>query len=812
MTAKVKKAINDWTLVWKNKCFECKAPATMYSVLLENGVIEDPYVGLNARKAEKLAEDDCRFQTVISVDESLIKSENIFLCFDGLDTLCDIYLNGKCIEKADNMHRTWRISVKKHIHVGDNTLMLYFHSPIKAMEHAQKRHELIGNSDTVDGFSHLRKAYFMSGWDWCPALSDMGVWKDAYLLCYDGAIIESVLIRQNHRDNGGVDVSVTPELCGICDNVHSVVTITSPDGEIKQAVCSDGSVSFEITNPMLWWPNGYGEQPLYSLTVELYCGDTLIDTDTRKIGLRTITVNTERDESGRNFCFSVNGMNIFAMGANYIPEDNLLTRYSKERTEHLIKSCAEANYNMLRVWGGGIYPSDYFFELCDEYGIIVWQDYMFACATLWLTESFKRNVIKEIIENTKRIRHHACLGLLCGNNEMEFAHEKWQRYSKNLSTRTDYLELFEHIIPEICDTYAPDIFYWPSSPSSGGGYENICEESFGDTHFWSVWLGLVPIEEYKNHKFRFLSEFGFESMPSMRTIKYFSAPERRNLFSEVMESHQGNKLGNSKLVYYMSQYYPLPKTTESIAYTSQLVHSYAMRTAVEHLRKNSDICHGALYWQLNDCWPAISFSAIDSLGEYKALYYASREFFAPILLCADNKHNTVEFTVCNQARERFDGYMEYSLKTNDFEVIKSERIYCDCAANSSRAACTEDFSVQINSRKNKCFLEYCLYSRDGKLISKNTLTFVRPKHYAYEKPKLEYRLAQNGDDIVIEVSASKYADKVFIDVEDAERLTFSKQYFAITSNKKEYIRISGVKDINILKKIKLLSVYDIDCD
>ena len=803
----MKRKITDWTFLWDGERYKCQAPATLYSVLLENNIINDPFVGLNSREATKLSERDCAFETVIVADSELLGNEHIYAVFEGLDTICDIKLNGRRLCHADNMHRTWKCDIKPYLCEGDNLLRLDFYSPLEAVKRAQAKHELIGNSDTVEGFPHLRKAYFMFGWDWCPSLPDMGIWRDVYIIAYDRGILDDVEVRQLHRPDGIVELSV---LTDVDPSMSAMVRLISPDGSTAEARLEDGKADFSIDTPMLWWPNGYGEQYLYNVEVSLYCGDALIDTVSKRIGLRTVTVSTPRDRYGKEFCFVVNGVKIFAMGANYIPEDNLLVRCTRERTERLIKDCADANFNMLRVWGGGIYPADYFFELCDEYGILVWQDFMFACATLWLTEDFKNNVVAEFIDNIKRIRHHASLALLCGNNEMEYGIDRWSRYSKNHSVKYDYLKLFEHILPELCGKYAPETFYWQSSPSEGGGFENIAEDKFGDTHFWKVFLSREPIEEYTKHNFRFLSEFGFQSLPSMRAIEYYSAPDERNMFSPVMEEHQKKKLGNSLIMYYLAQYFLYPADIRELSYATQLLHAYAMTTAVEHLRRSRKVCKGTLYWQLNDCWTGMTGSSIDYLGERKALHYAAKRFFAPVLLSANIDGRELTLSVCNERMESFCGSIRYAVKQNDFSVVAEGEIACSCDVLSSIDAVTLDLSDAIGGREDKVFIEYSLYSNNGACIFSESKKFVRPMRYQYQRPEFRVNVRREGEDVYVDISSSCYAERVYISIDGYTDARPDRQYFSITSDNTQTVCIKNIpEEADIEGKIKLMSVYDI---
>ena len=800
--------LTKWNLIWNDRKYACEIPASMYSVLYEHNVIDDPYAGKNHTALFALSQKDCAFETVFSADRELLKKEYIELRFEGLDTVCDIYLNGEMLGQADNMHRTWEFSVRTRLLCGENHLKVCFHSPVKAAERMQAEHELVGNSDSYPGFPHLRKAYYMFGWDWCPDLPDMGIWKPVSLVAYDHAVIRNVRIRQTHEADGSVCVSVMPEWSDPCPELTFSATLKSPEGRIMETVTSDGMARFRVTSPRLWYPNGLGEQPLYEIEVQLLYQGTLLDRVVKRIGLRTLTVMTRRDEIGKPFCFVVNGIGFFAMGANYIPEDNLLPRLSRKRTEDLIRSCVEANFNMLRVWGGGIYPSDDFFDLCDEYGILVWQDFMFSCATIRLTDSFRENVIAECREQIKRLRDHPSLGLLCGNNEMELAVSKWKRYCKNEDYKADYLELFEKIIPKICAETAPDTFYWPSSPSSGGRFDSVNEDPSGDRHFWNVWHSLDPIGKYRECTPRFMTEFGFESLPSMRTIESFTEPDQREFLSEYMEKHQKCKGGNSRILYYLVQEYPYPKTLRELSYLSQLLHADAIRTAVEHLRRNRDVCRGALYWQLNDCWPGITPSSIDYREERKAPYYAAKECYAPVILIADRIEKNVRFSVSNESLKEFSGSVEYRVRTNRFQILRQGSFPVFCRGLTCMEICSEDLSEPVAGREEEVFLEYRLLDSRKEELSHGSLLFVPSKYYRFEMPEFSWEAEQTENGWLLHVRSSCYAAKVFLEADGEVVNLFDKQFFDVTSPEGVTVRVkkNGEEE---LSGIRVLTVNQI---
>ena len=416
-----KQELGTWKTFRDNMSYFCNVPCSYYDVLITNGLVEDPYILDQVKTIPSLYGDDCRFETEFDVGEEILAASKQELVFEGLDTLCEIYLNGVFLGKADNMHRTWRFDVKDKLRAGSNTAVLMFSSAVTYMTEQQRRYKVRGNGNgepTIAGHAHLRKAFYMSGWDWTHALPDMGIWRPAYILAYDARITDTQ-IRQKHLADGSVELICCAEIDGEGDLRTEFVVTDESGKEYRGVMGRHGECSIRIDDPKLWWPNGYGDQPLYALTVRLWQGEREIDCVTKQIGLRTLTVSRQKDVWGEEFCFAINGEKIFAKGANYIPEEMLLPRRSREKTELLIRRCAEAHMNVLRVWGGGFYPDDWFFDACDRYGIIVWQDCMFACNLIRLTEAMRENIRAELTDNIKRFRHHACLGLICGNNENE---------------------------------------------------------------------------------------------------------------------------------------------------------------------------------------------------------------------------------------------------------------------------------------------------------------------------------------------------------------------------------------------------------
>lgn len=783
-------------------------PGSVYGDLLAAGEMEDPFYRDNENIARRLMDKDYEYVCRFDLDSSFADCSDILLRCQGLDTLAELSLNGAPLGKADNMHRVWEFPIKEALREKDNSLRVILRSPTRFIREADKDAHAGGSSDAMVGFPHLRKAHCMFGWDWGPRLPDAGIWRDLTIVGIETARIVDVHVRQHHTDQD-VKLSFGIEL----DNrsggeAQYTVTVHSPDGSVQT---SDGpGAEIVITNPQLWWPNGYGAQPLYRVDVALCSEGEVVDSWSRRVGLRTMTVLTNSDEYGSEFTQTVNGVRMFAMGADYIPEDNLLGRVTPDKTRRLLEQCVRANFNTVRVWGGGYYPDDFFFDTCDELGLVVWQDFMFSCAVYNLDEGFEASVTAEITDNVKRLRHHASLGLWCGNNEMEMFVDQWA-YDCTHSQKADYIKLYEYLIPKLVKALDPDTFYWPASPSSGGGFDEPNAPDRGDVHYWEVWHGGRPFSDYRKFHFRYASEFGFQSFPSVKTIESFTLPEDRNIFSYVMEKHQRNHGANGKIMSYLSQMYLYPNRLDRLVYASQLVQSQAIQYGVEHWRRNRGRCMGAIYWQLNDCWPVTSWSSIDYYGRWKALHYYARRFYAPLLLsCCDEGLMTQGANVNSE-----DAEIEKSIRLNvSNETLCERRVVVKWALKNADASTVIEGeeavtvpaleSVWLDKRRfdnADIFEQYVSYElyEDGERISGGSVLFSMPRFFRFRDPALKFRI--EGDSLV--VSASSYARAVCISNEDDD-LVLSDNYFDMDAGERRVTIVEGNPD-----GVTLCSVYDI---
>ena len=780
---------------------DCTVPCDMYSVLEQHGIIDDPYYADNEKILCPASYNDTTFFAEFTLCEKELSKKHIDLIFYGLDTICKIYLNGTLLDSVKNMHRKYEYDVK-NIAREKNELRLEFSSPIKYFEEKEREHHLYMNGDTLPGASHLRKAFYMSGWDWAPMLPNMGIFRPVEINAYDTDKISDVYVVQNHSPSG-VNLKITADTKHFSPAVHFVCEIDNTSVTLE-----NGQGKIKINSPRLWWPNGYGEQYLYTLKVYLYEGNEIIDTKEMKIGLRTLYLSRKKDKEGEEFCFSVNGIKIFAMGANFVPIDSLLSRRTDERLETLIKSCIDANFNSIRVWGGAFYPDDSFYELCDKYGLIVWQDFMVACANIRLTEEFTNEFVNEAIYNVKRIRNHACLGLLCGNNEMEEAICFWECADGNDPlVREDYLKLYEDILPRICQEYAPRISYIPSSPTSFDSLVDPRNHTVGDVHFWDVWNGNCEFDEYRRHKFRFCSEYGFESLPCMKTIEDFCPKDEQNPLSYTMELHQKHWHGNIKLVRYLAEAYQLPCDLKATVYASQLNQANAIKYGVEHFRRNRGYTMGSIYWQLNDCWPVASWSSIDYYGRYKALHYFAKKFYQGVALGLFNEEESITVNVANETMSAFTGYIKLGACNTDFTPIFEKEIPVCVNSLSSLDAITLPNYTFKGSRLTFFYAE--LYAQDGTLLARNTELGVKPKHFIFKNPEIKVSAKKTDEGVWLSVSSSALAKNVEIDFDGVD-IVLSDNYFDLINT--EPYRVLAKTDLSpeeLLKKIQIMSVYDI---
>jgi beta-mannosidase len=755
-------------------------PGSVHTDLLAQGRIPDPFVADNELRVQWVAERDWEYRVALPADAALLGQEHVFLVCDGLDTLADVALNGQSLGHVENMFRQYRWEVTDALNEGQNELHILFHSILQYVLAAQEKEPVIGVSQAIPGSPHVRKAPCQFGWDWGPQLPPMGVWREIRLEGYTTARLADVHLHQVHATDGvTLKARVQVERWKETD-LEVALRVTSPDGGETQEVTTtlagsdlQGDLHVKIANPQLWWPNGHGSQPLYEVEVLLNRREELLDRKDLRIGLRKLELRQELDEFGKSFTFVVNDVPLFAKGANWIPADSFPSRISDAHLMHLIRSAADANMNMLRVWGGGFYEEERFYDLCDRYGILVWQDFIFSCSVYPGHRDFVENVRVEAIQNIQRLRHHPSLVLWCGNNEMEGGWVGW-----GWAGRADpvykfyYDEMFHHTLPALVSEYDPDTPYWPSSPSSGIPFDDPGGVLAGDTHNWEVWHGGRPFEHYRNHPSRFVSEFGFQSLPPIDTVRTYADEADWNMTSYMMEHHQRNASGNGKIINYMTAHFRLPKDFPSLVYLTQLLQAEAVRTGVEYWRRNRACTSGALYWQLNDCWPVASWASIDYFGRWKALHYAARRFFAPVLLSAEETAYTthhaeylfqpkpgpiVNLHLTNDLVETWHGTVRWSFETLDGEVLESGTQEVSVDGIGAQVVASPDLEGKVDAHNERSVIVVYELLRGDERVSLGILTFVPSKHLALSNPRLAVEVTETTGGFEITVSAMSLA-------------------------------------------------------
>ena len=613
---------------------EAVVPGCVHTDLRRLDLIPDPFWGTNELGLQWIEEHDWEYTARIEVPPELLAEEVVELVADGLDTVATVSLNGTQIARTENMFIAHRWDVKKRLRAGANELTIRFDSAMRYIRENRPKHAPKEFNDPVGRSQVIRKQQCQFGWDWGPRFVTAGLWRGIRLEGWTGNRLVGVKVVQEHDADGGVTLQLEPELARADRRVTCHYRLSLGGILVAEGL----GTRVRVDHPQLWWPNGHGAQPLYSLVVEVRRGDgEPFGAWVNRLGLRSIVLDRHADAAGETFQFKVNGRAIFAKGANWIPAHAFVAGLARGDYARDLRSAVEANMNMIRVWGGGIYEADDFYDLCDELGLLVWQDFMFACAIYPADRAFVRSVETEAAQQVRRLRHHACLALWCGNNEIEALNKDAVNGAllSQPSNAAAYARLFDEALPAVVARVDGVTPYWPSSPHRpGGAIRHADGEQRGDTHYWDVWHARNPVKDYEKWRFRFVSEFGMQSYSSAETQATFCPPESGNVFGPEMENHQKNRGGNQVILDYVSRRYRFPRSQDDLIYLSQLNQAYCMQTGVEHYRRLMPHCMGALYWQLNDCWPVASWSSIEFTGRWRALHFLARRFFAPALVSA----------------------------------------------------------------------------------------------------------------------------------------------------------------------------------
>ncbi|MFN2540078.1 MAG: glycoside hydrolase family 2 protein [Mycobacteriales bacterium] len=748
----------DWELVHaaSGDRWPAQVPGSVHADLLRAEAIPDPFYRENETLLSWIGEREWQYTSRFALDPEFLCRDRQLLSFLGLDTLATVVLNGTEVLRADNMHRTWELDVTGLLRA-DNSMVVTFASPLTEIRRRQAERPLPGwyTMMCIDGTGWLRKELANFGWDWGPALVTAGIWRGANLTAYDDVRVTGLAISQEHQA-GAVELLVDAELSADLPPGHALRTrLVGPDGDVvADERHTTNGVVLTVREPSLWWPNGLGSQPFYELDVQLIGADgVVLDSTRRRIGLRTLVLVREPDEHGESFRFECNGVPFFAKGANWIPADAVIGRTTDATVRERLADAAGAHMNMLRVWGGGFYESDDFYDACDELGICVWQDVAFACATFpGFDQAYLENVVAEVVDNARRLRHHPSLALWCGNNELELGlvGDNWNEHHMSWA---DYEPLMDRLLPDALADHDPGRSYWPASPHSPGNRKDADDPSRGDAHLWKVWHGGEHPSWYRSSRHRFISEFGFQSFPHPATVEGFTEPSDRDLASPVMDLHQkamaAGANGSAELARQLVQSFRTPRGWDELVWQTQLLQAHAVVTGVEHWRRNMPETMGTLYWQLNDCWPGASWSSIDSDGRWKALHYAIRRAYAPTMLSLVENvaEGTVSAYVSNDLREVVDTEILWTVTTCDGDPVDSGTLTFTVPAQSSGCAGVIDVSAALAAHGARNTLVWAQLVGDDE---QSTLaTFAPPKHLALRDPGL--RIDVEGDEVTLAV-------------------------------------------------------------
>lgn len=805
---------------------KAEVPGTVHTDLLLNKKNEDPFFRTNEIDLQWIETADWEYQSEFMADDNLLALKNIEIVFEGLDTYADVYLNGKEIISADNMFLLWKSDVKKLLKAGKNKISIRFSSPVnKVMPQYDNLGYIVpvsGNDQADKKVSvYTRKAGYHYGWDWGPRFVTFGIWRPAYLLAWNEVKIEDLFIKQLNLSGGkaSLDAQITAS-----SNSDGLKTVSVYMDDSKTPVLSKElmffkgenniSTRFELDNVELWWPNGMGEQKLYRFKAVISSLGNVLDSKEVRYGFRTIEHITESDAQGKSMYFKVNGKAVFMKGANYIPQDNFLTRVTEERYEHLINTAVSSNMNMLRVWGGGIYENDIFYDLCDEKGILVWQDFMFACALLPPIQDLLINIKKEAVYNVKRLRNHPSIALWCGNNEVpSFINSNYWGALKGESLSPEdstslwntYDEIFHSILPAAVKAFDDGKYYWSASPSNEN-YSMIYQPNLkvGDLHYWKVWQGRLPFENFNEMVGRFMSEYGFQSFPEFETVKSYTIPEDYDINSKVMTAHQRSGIGNQTIKHFMEDRYNISPEFENFLYGGQLVQAEGMKIAIEAHRRAKPYCMGTLYWQLDDVWPVASWSSMDYFGRWKAMQYMVKHAFNEYLISAVKEQDSIHVYAISDVYEPVNAKVHLSLIDFNGKVLKQEVRELQLPENSSKKvfAFKEEDWASGDIKKNSLLSMKLIIN--GAEVSQNNFFFGKSKEVNF--PKVKVKMKQI-DENTIELTSNKFAKSVWLFLPGTDN-AFSDNYFDLLPGEKKLIDVKTRDLKGAIKTIRIKTLTD----
>jgi beta-mannosidase len=806
--------------VGKTDWYNAAVPGCVHTDLLANKLIEDPFYRDNEKKQQWIDKKDWEYRTTFKVTPATLERRHVELRFEGLDTYAQVYLNERLILSADNMFRTWRVDAKPALQAGDNNLRIVFRSPINEIlpVMAKINYQLPASNDQGEKTSpYTRKAPYHYGWDWGPRFVTSGIWRPISLEAWDQVRINDVQVVVKSITPTAADLTANIEVEASAAGTATILLENLRDklvAEKRQVNLNAGinkvTFNFFVAHPALWWPNGLGAQPLYSFRARSIVNGSVADERTTRTGIRTLELRQQRDEAGQSFMFVINGVPVFAKGGNWIPSDSFVTRITKDKYRFMIKSVHDTNMNMLRVWGGGIYEADEFYELCDEMGILVWQDFMFACSMYPGNQEFLDNVRAEAIDNVKRLRNHPSIVLWAGNNEVETAWMNWG-WRKDLpaSLWDDYKKIFLGVLQEVCAEFDPSRTYWPSSPH-GGLSDDPDSLRSGDTHFWRVWHAAEPFSDYEKQNPRFMSEYGFQSFPNIESVKAYTIPSDRDIESPIMLAHQRHPRGNQLVREYMLRDYAQPKDFESFLYVSQVLQAEGIRIGAEHLRRIMPHNMGSLYWQIDDCWPVASWSSIDYFGRWKALQYYARRFYNDLLISPTLQNGYLRLFVVSDRPKPVPAQIRVTLVHITGRTLKTLVQDVTIDPLTSRSYYDLRVAALMEGLNLKDAGVHCELLVNGKVVSDHDFFFAPFKELRFSKPTITTEVTRIRGGFSVKLTTNRFAKAVYLSVAEHDGF-FSDNYFNLWPEREATVEFRSGKPLSLeqfKEGLQIRSVFD----
>lgn len=776
---------DNWTVEWDTceKPLSARVPGYAQHDIFDAGLLPEPFYGTNENQWQDVCDKDFTYRCSFDINDSLDEYTHVELVCDGIDTCSSIELNGTHLRDTDNMYRTWRCDIRDLLQPGKNELVIKIKGARPAAMEKRRQYQesspILSHVEPEEARNFLRKMPCSFGWDWGIKLPLAGIWKPVRIEAWsDARIVAAPTWTKEITDTSAILDGWVMLQRERNEDVHYNIDIAllAPDGSTaisKNYTAQHDSVPFSLTvpQPQLWWPLGMGEHPLYTLRIELSLGEKLLSYTEQRIGIRTVEWDTSPDDNGAAFYVRVNGLPVFAKGANWIPADAIPSRIQKDDYTRLLSDAAEAGMNMIRVWGGGMYEHDIFYETCDSLGLLVWQDFMFACIVYPVYSEFLRTVAAEARDAIVRLQNHPCLALWCGNNEVEEVVSLWQSLPEN--ERQDYDMLFEYVLHGITHSFDPSRTYWPSS-SHARFSTDVKREDSGDTHVWDVWHKQKPFSVYQSHKDRFCSEFGFQSFPHIHTIRTYVPDDQMQVDSPIMMFHQrSGEWANTYIAKVIREHFGAPKGFEEELLLSQLAQADAIESGVRHWRSRRDNnrCMGTLYWQINDNWPVASWSSIDYFGRWKALHYAAKRFYAPVILSTQYTENTLACTLVNDLTTPLDGTLTVRIMSYTGDIITEEKTHHSVAELTAKQL----ISLTVSDICKASPLHHCMCLFDWTSPTLNTRHIVplTPLSKA-ELPPPE--ITVNQKDSCIQLSSKNFAAHTVLDTQDT-KTQFTDNFF-----------------------------------